>query len=156
MFQSNAFYNNAFYVDSATGYTLTADYGSFALSCQDAVLIVARKLTATHGEFVLSGQVVGLLANRILSGDYGEFVLTGQDATLSRTRSLLADAGYYTLTGQDADLLFVLVYVAVSLGSLPSRSLANSLFTRSTSVTLPNRDGEGWIVCVGNEKGIVK
>jgi hypothetical protein len=125
---------------------LIADYGSYLLTGQDLSFQISRKLTAENVQFTLSGQLASLLASRKLSSDYGAFTLTGQDATLSRTRSLLADAGYYTLTGQDADLLFVLVYVAVSLGSLPSRSLANSLFTRSTSVTLPNRDGVGFIL----------
>jgi hypothetical protein len=45
----------------AGGYSLAADAGAFALSGQDAALLVARRLAADAGAFTLAGQDVGLL-----------------------------------------------------------------------------------------------
>lgn len=90
---------------SPTHYSLTCDYGSFALSGQSASLRVDRKLTAAHGTYAITGQDANLIANRILAASHGAYTITGQAAALTVARKLTAEQGSYTLTGQAAALV---------------------------------------------------
>ena len=67
-------------------YTLTAEAGSFALTGQDAGLLVGYALDAGAGAFTLTGQDAGLSHDYILSAEAGAFIFTGIDADLTRTR----------------------------------------------------------------------
>jgi hypothetical protein len=109
-----------------TGYTLTADSGSYsltgvaaalratralagaagsyALTGQDATLTYTPAggeftLTADAGSYALTGVAAGLKSGRKVAGAAGSYSLSGQAAGLRRGRNLVAAAGSYTLTG---------------------------------------------------------
>jgi hypothetical protein len=88
-----------------SGYTLTADAGSYALTGQAAGLLAQRVLAAEQGSYALTGAAAGLLAARTLAADQGSYALTGQPASLVASRAVQAGQGSYTLTGQSAALL---------------------------------------------------
>ena len=67
-------------------YTLTAEAGSFALTGQDAGLLVGYVLDAGAGAFTLTGQAAGLFHDYILSAEAGAFIFTGIEADLTRAR----------------------------------------------------------------------
>ena len=67
-------------------YTLTAEAGSFALTGQDAGLLVGYVLDAGAGAFTLTGQAAGLFHNYILAAEAGAFIFTGIEADLTRAR----------------------------------------------------------------------
>jgi hypothetical protein len=111
-----------------TGYTLTADQGSYVLTGQVAAvraardisaaqgsyaltgnaagLAVGRKVTAAQGSYVLSGQAAALRVARALALAQGAYAVTGQPTTLRIGHRLTAASGAYTLTGEDANLLY--------------------------------------------------
>jgi hypothetical protein len=94
------------YDSGGTGYTLTADSGSFTLAGQDVSLLAGRLLDAASGTYTLTGQDVGLLRGLLLAADSGGFTLTGQDVGLLASRLLGADSGSFTLAGQDVTLTY--------------------------------------------------
>lgn len=87
-----------------TGYTLTAEAGSYSKTGQGAGLKAARKLAAEGGSYALTGQAVDLkLARKIVAGQ-GSYSLAGQDAVLRAIRKMAAEGGSYVFTGMDANL----------------------------------------------------
>jgi hypothetical protein len=119
------------YTPAATGYTLTADAGSFSLAGQTAILKADRKLVCGSGNFALtgidanltkgaavnhytlacgagnftlSGQPANLKANRKLTSGTGTFNVAGQPIGLKASRKLSANVGAFTLSGQGASL----------------------------------------------------
>lgn len=90
-----------------TGYSITADQGSYTLTGQTATLRVSRKIVAAQGSYSLTGQDAGLAYSgsaRILTAAAGSYALTGQAANLRRGYRLVAAQGSYALTGQPAAL----------------------------------------------------
>lgn len=103
----------------ATGYTLTAEYGAFALTGQAATFAV--DFVAAQASYVLTGQAAVLTPTVVAS--QASFALTGQAASfavdfvcaqasyaLTGTAAALTDAravsyGSYMLTGEDVTLL---------------------------------------------------
>ena len=81
---------------------IVADRGSYLLSGQDASLDSALKLVVDEASFVLSGQAATFEVGRIIDAERGSFVLSGQDIT--RNLRLIADSGSFSLAGQDADI----------------------------------------------------
>jgi hypothetical protein len=64
--------------EQPSGYTMTADVGTFTLTGQDANLLFGRKLIADVGSFILTGFDAVLRLNKgyRMMADAGEFVLT--------------------------------------------------------------------------------
>lgn len=120
------------YTEPVTGYTLTADSGTYSLTGQSANTLYARIMAAGQGTYALTGvdallvragsyqfaadpgsyTLVGsnALVDIAMNAEAGTYALTGQDATLTYTvlsnRTLTADAGTYALTGQNAGMLY--------------------------------------------------
>lgn len=91
---------------SRTLVPFTVDQASFALTGQTAILARSRLLAADYGSLALSGQDAGLLRQYgALAADQASFSLTGQDAALLYTRAIPADYAAFVLSGQDAGLL---------------------------------------------------
>jgi hypothetical protein len=115
----------------ATGYTVTADSGSYALSGQAANTLYARIMAGEAGTYGLTGVAATLVksgsysfvadpgaytlvgANALIdlamNAEAGTYALTGQAATVTyaplANPTLTADAGTYALSGQAANLL---------------------------------------------------
>ena len=89
---------------SANAYTLTNDYGSFALTGQALSLKKASILAAVNGAYTLTGQPVGLSVQRQLAAVFGGYTLSGQVAVLKKDSKLIAGQGSYALNGQDVTL----------------------------------------------------
>jgi hypothetical protein len=108
-------------------YSLTAEYGTYALSGQDAALSGSSyALAADYGTYALSGQDAGLseggtdtpapfphlgllgglgFLGYTLTVEQGEYLLTGQDAAFVATYNLTAASGSYSLSGKAAALV---------------------------------------------------
>lgn len=122
----------ATYLTASSGFTLTADSGSYALSGQSANPLYARIMAGEQGSYTLTGvdallvksgsfsftadagayTLVGAnaLVDVSMNAEAGSYALTGQAATLTYTQlsnfSITADSGTYALTGQVSNLLF--------------------------------------------------
>ena len=112
--------------ETSTGYTLTADAGSFTVTGTAANLVRGLKVAADAGSYSVTGTAANLLrgyklaANTTaysltgtdvtflrgykLAGDVGSYAVNGTAATLARSYLFAADAGEYLWTGTDADL----------------------------------------------------
>jgi hypothetical protein len=102
-------YLNVSYINGtvvSTGYTITADNGTYAVTGQSATILRSKVLSGAYGTYTVSGQSATLLRSKVLSGAYGLYTLTGQDASLKRSRLFDANTGQYALTGQDAIITF--------------------------------------------------
>lgn len=91
----------------SSGYSLSCDGGSFALTGQDAGVYYGRAIDADAGAYVLTGADVAALFGRRVSAEAGVYQLTGQDAALLRAARIAAEAGVYALIGQDVGLIYV-------------------------------------------------
>jgi hypothetical protein len=94
---------------SASGYTLTAQGGSYALTGQSAILQRSKRITASGGAYALAGQSALLARNRKLTANGGSYALAGQQVTITYTAgavgyTLTAQGGSYSLAGQSATL----------------------------------------------------
>ena len=93
------------YTAPSSGYTLTADGGTYAVSGTSAGIRYDRLLAAGAGSFGLSGTSADLLRGLVVQAGAGSYVLTGTTANFLRNFAIQAEAGSYTLTGTDLDLL---------------------------------------------------
>ena len=90
-----------------SGYSLTADAGSFTFTGAAASLKYGRRIAADTGPFVLTGGDAGLRVTRTLAFGAGSFALTGSDASLKYGRlPLTASAGSFIFTGSDVSLRY--------------------------------------------------
>lgn len=113
-FQGNAFQPNAFQEEggsSGNNYTITADYGTYAITGQSATILKTRILTAEQGSYSLTGQAATILRSKVVSADYGTYALTGKDAAITYTPGsgnyeITAETGYYALTGVNAQISY--------------------------------------------------
>lgn len=116
-------YWTAGYADGETGgstaYSLTADYGSYSLTGQDATFAYVPgatnySLLGAFGSYSLAGQAatfsyVAGPASYALTADVGSYSLNGRDAGLSYapgagSYSLTAEFGSYSLSGVDVSV----------------------------------------------------
>lgn len=88
-----------------TGYTLTADAGTFAETGASAGLLVGRTVVAAAGTFAETGAAANLLRGYPLTASSGTFVETGATAGLLADRTVVAAAGSFAETGAAAGLL---------------------------------------------------
>jgi hypothetical protein len=122
----SVYFDDCSLADAVSGYTLTCDggsyaltgqavnalfgrlismaSGSYALTGQDASLHKGFTLVAAEGSYLVTGQAASLLKTNLISIGAGNYVLTGQDAGLRKGRTLQADAGSYAITGQVVNL----------------------------------------------------
>lgn len=112
-------------LESASGSTVSASSGSFALAGYAAALLVNVTLIASSGAFSFTGNdaTLSVGGNYTLSAETGSFALTGQDASLvaGGNFDLSAETVSFALSGQDAsltvggDYLIVADYVSFAL-----------------------------------------
>jgi hypothetical protein len=89
-----------------SGYTLTADPGSFGVTGTTASLKYGRVLQAASGSFAVTGTAAELKKGYRLQADSGSFGLSGTDATLKHNRVIQASAGSFQVSGTDASLKY--------------------------------------------------
>lgn len=94
----------ATFAASASGYTLTADGGSFTFTGASVGLKAGRKIAANAGAFTLTGASVSLRRGYLLTASGGSFTFTGANVGLSVARRLAASAGGFTLNGASVGL----------------------------------------------------
>lgn len=90
---------------TVTGYTLTADPGTYSISGSEAV--ADFEVSAAQGSYGFTGQDAALRKTHILVAEAGSYALAGQDAIFeigSPARTLTAESGTYAVSGQDAGL----------------------------------------------------
>ena len=118
--------------EAASGYTMTAAQGSYALTGQTANLLYspatytafqtsfqsnafqiyggtlgspgAYTLTAAQGSYSLSGQIVTLRGGRRIACAQGAYTLSGQAASLLGGKIMSAAQGVYAITGSTAQI----------------------------------------------------
>jgi hypothetical protein len=67
--------------DIVTGYSMSAEPGSYSMTGQGAGLKAARKMAADAGSYTFTGQAAALRAARKIAADAGSYLLTGQDVS---------------------------------------------------------------------------
>lgn len=95
-----------------SGYSLTADAGSFTLTGVSASLLHNYVLSAAAGSIAVTGASAALKHGYLISAGAGSFALAGSDVTFIAARAIIAEAGSFTLTGEDASLLHAFRLVA--------------------------------------------
>ena len=101
--------------DAISGYTLTAQGGSYSLTGGSATLLRTKRLTANGGSYTVTGGTAALLRSKQLVASGGSYTVTGGAALLSRNRTLTAQGGVYTYTGQQVNITYVPVSVGYTL-----------------------------------------
>jgi len=94
--------------DTQTGYTITAESGSVAITGTAASTLVGRKVTADAGSYALTGTAANLLVGHRIVCDSGSVAITGTNAELTLSSSdpiLDAEPGAVAITGTAAGLL---------------------------------------------------
>jgi hypothetical protein len=91
---------------AVTGFTLTADSGTYSVTGQAAGLVAARRVVADQGSYAVTGQAANLIRAVRLLADQGAYSLAGQDVALRAARLIGADSGSYSITGQAANLVY--------------------------------------------------
>lgn len=140
--------------DAPTGYTLTADAGTFALTGQDVALKRGLKLPLTQASFALTGQDVAFAVTRRLVASPGAFVLTAFDVALKRALRLSMQQASFALTGSALDVVrggsivldpatFTLAGQAVGLTAAHRVTLAAGLYSL-TGVNAALRYSQGF------------
>ena len=89
------------YTPAPSGYTLTADPGSYSKTGTEAGLLVDRKLDMDAGSFSLSGSIAALLKSYALDSESGLYSLAGQDINLLRDALINIDPGSYDVEAID-------------------------------------------------------
>lgn len=123
---------NVHYTESS-GYTLTADAGSFTLTGVAAALTRDYTLTASTASFTLTGTATGFARSKTLVADNASYTVTGIASNLVADRALTAATAAYTLTGTATGLVrdYTLTAATVSFtltgidtALTPTRSIA--------------------------------
>jgi len=92
----------AVYDPIGSGYTITADQGTYSLAGQTVGLLATRAITAEQGTYSLAGQDVTLTKETpgqfVMTADGGSYAWVGEDALADYAMN--ADGGTYSLAGQ--------------------------------------------------------
>ena len=100
--------------EDVTGFTLTADSGSFALAGTAADLRRAANIAGESASFALTGAVAALSRGLGLDAESGVFALTGTAADLMAGAGLVAESGVFALTGSAVELVRTLLMAGES------------------------------------------
>jgi len=94
------------YKEESSGYTLTADQGSYTLTGQTTGTLFARIFAADQGSYTLTGQATAFSYSTAssLTAEFGSYTLVGSNALVDV--SMNAEQGSYTLTGQVTGLTY--------------------------------------------------
>ena len=94
------------YSVAPSGYTVTAESGSFSVTGTAAGLEHDHRLGADAGSFTLTGTAAGLEYGRKLAAASGAYSVAGTAVSLEYGRRLGAAAGSYAVTGTAATLTY--------------------------------------------------
>ena len=124
-----------------TAYSLTAQYGAFAITAETSTLVVARLVTAAQASFTLTSKTAGLTVARMVTASYGAFSLTGETAGLTVARKITASYGAFAITSQTSSLKVARIvtasYGAFSItGETAGLAVARLLTASPASYTL--------------------
>lgn len=140
--------------ETSSGYSLTADQGSFSLTGNSTGLVKASLLSASQGSFSLSGQTTNLLRGFNLTCTVGSFTLNGQDVTLTYSPvggyTLSASSGSFSFTGNDSGLL-VSRAITLSSGTYSLQGIDSNLLL-GLKLTASN----GTYTFTGSDTGLFK
>ena len=97
-------------IAGVTGYTLTAQGGTYSLAGGTASVLRSKNLIASGGSYSYTGASAvltwaPLTNNYILTALGGSYAYTGASVGISRNRKLTSNGGAYTVTGGTAALL---------------------------------------------------
>lgn len=98
--------------DASSGYTITADGGSFTYTGTAASLERGYLLTANSGTYTLTGADAFRDFSMVASG--GTYTLTGATANFRKGFTMVANSGSFTYTGTDVTLKIGRLLSAVS------------------------------------------
>ena len=86
---------------SFSDFEVTAEYGDFVMTGNDATLIATRTLFADAGVYTMTGSDSDMqqLNAPTLITENGLYVMTGNEVTFSRPRTLTAETGLFTIDG---------------------------------------------------------
>jgi hypothetical protein len=95
---------------TGSGYSVTADQGSYTVTGQTANLLASHNpITAVQGSYALTGQTVnftyGVVGGYTITADQGAYTVVGSNALVDV--SMNAAQGSYTLTGQVVNFIYV-------------------------------------------------
>lgn len=113
--------------DLTTGYTLTAESGTYTYSGGAATALHGRLLTAENGSFPYSGGAGNALRGYGLVAETGSFPYAGGDANIKRDYMLSPETGSYPYSGGVAELLRNLL-LSPETGTFPYSGGAADLF----------------------------
>jgi hypothetical protein len=86
------------------GYAVDAEPGSVVITGTAASLEQGYEVSAEAGAFTITGTDASLELSEVIEAESGSFVITGTAASLEQGYVLEADAGAVTITGQDAGM----------------------------------------------------
>lgn len=95
---------------AVTGYTITANNGTYAVTGQSSTITKTRLITANNGTYAVTGQSSTITKSRLITANNGTYGLTGQTVTITYTvpgaYTIAANNGTYAITGQTADITY--------------------------------------------------
>lgn len=88
---------------TSSGFTITAEGGSYTVTGTDANLEFHRAIDAEAGSYAWTGSDATLTyGGNVIVAESGAFTITGTDANLEYGYDITAEGGSYTVTGTDA------------------------------------------------------
>jgi hypothetical protein len=124
---------------SGASYVLTADYGAFSVSGQDAGIYAGYALNAEYGAFSINGKDIALPRKIYLDAGYGAFAINGQDAFPARgPRYMVAGLGTFAVTPKLTQISYVLRNVPTGT-EIHGRSTSPDISVTSSGTKIDGR-----------------
>lgn len=89
---------------AVSGFTITADSGSYSISGTAANLQQGYEVVADGGSYAINGTNATISKGQTLTADGGSYAISGTDATLFYNQEIAAESGSYSIGGTDANL----------------------------------------------------
>lgn len=149
------------FVDT-TGYTITADEGTYAITGVAATFVRTYIAPLTPGSYTITGTAANLLTGRYLTGgagvgsytytgvattflrsyvtpaNVGSYVISGVDATLLKTMSLIADIGSYVITGTPTNFKWFRLEPAIGSYIITGQAATFEIADLADIIPIPN------------------
>jgi hypothetical protein len=115
-----------------SGYTVTANTGTYVVTGSPASLLRGYRLVADSGSYAVTGQSANITRSRLLTAAAGSYSVTGQSATILKSKVLQSASGAYVVSGNNANI----VYTPVSGGyTLTAESGSYSVSGKNATIT---------------------
>jgi hypothetical protein len=94
-----------------SGYTVTANTGTYVVTGSPASILRGYRLVAASGSYTVTGQSANITRSRLLTANAGSYGVSGNNANIVYTPSvsgytLTAASGSYTVSGNSATITF--------------------------------------------------